>query len=531
MRFRWWPVKSRVLASGAALSLLVSCMAPAKVRRISPDHELKAARPNEMHAIMQHALAAAGDDESAYGLGEFVKLWKRQKMPHQADIAPGEADREGETYRVRFDAREAGVYSLDDFDDISGAYDFEIARLPLYSRPGIGVPLVGTRANRQAQPLDRFYPPELISRPITALATVGACRCGVRPVTIQLLHPARKTTMVCDGKRVPVAADFSVPWAVFLAKAVRQNRTLITDMMSSTPTHEPQLYLMEPYDPQKEPVIMIHGLLSNPMAWASLTNAIWADEAVSKRYQVWHYRYNPSAPTLYSAQLLRQQLRELRQLVDPKGRDAAMRRFTIIGHSMGGLIAKALVADPGDALEKVVFSRPIQQLNLSSQDRAQLEDTFQWQPDRRIHRLILFAVPHQGTPYADSLVGRMGSAITTPPLACQQFFRRVSTANPGAFTTEEKFLGRGRLNGIQSLSPTEPMLRTMAFLPFPAGVKVHSIIGDHGKQGPLEQSSDGFVPYSSSHLDCAESEVVTPANHRSFSHPKAVEEVIRILRL
>jgi hypothetical protein len=60
-------------------------------------------------------------------------------------------------------------------------------------------------------------------------------------------------------------------------------------------------------------------------------------------------------------------------------------------------------------------------------------------------------------------------------------------------------------------------------------VQIHSIIGDRGKAGPLEQSSDGVVPYSSSHLERVVSEKIVPEGHGCVSHPETMAEVRRIL--
>jgi hypothetical protein len=43
--------------------------------------------------------------------------------------------------------------------------------------------------------------------------------------------------------------------------------------------------------------------------------------------------------------------------------------------------------------------------------------------------------------------------------------------------------------------------------------------------------SDGVVPYTSSHLEGAESELIVPAEHTAQAHPYAVTEVKRILHL
>jgi hypothetical protein len=59
-------------------------------------------------------------------------------------------------------------------------------------------------------------------------------------------------------------------------------------------------------------------------------------------------------------------------------------------------------------------------------------------------------------------------------------------------------------------------------------VPYHSIIGDRGK-GDTPDSSDGVVPYSSSHLDGAESELIVPTGHGAYESPLAIEEIRRIL--
>jgi hypothetical protein len=55
-----------------------------------------------------------------------------------------------------------------------------------------------------------------------------------------------------------------------------------------------------------------------------------------------------------------------------------------------------------------------------------------------------------------------------------------------------------------------------------------SIMGDRGL-GDGPESSDGVDPYSSSHLEGAESELIVPAGHTVFSNDATVNEIKRIL--
>jgi hypothetical protein len=54
-------------------------------------------------------------------------------------------------------------------------------------------------------------------------------------------------------------------------------------------------------------------------------------------------------------------------------------------------------------------------------------------------------------------------------------------------------------------------------------------MGDRGR-GNTPNSSDGVVPYWSSHLDGAESELIVPSDHLALRNAEAIKEVERILK-
>ena len=84
-------------------------------------------------------------------------------------------------------------------------------------------------------------------------------------------------------------------------------------------------------------------------------------------------------------------------------------------------------------------------------------------------------------------------------------------------------------NSIVFLRPRSPLLNAILKLPMKPGVPYHSIIGDRGK-GDTPDSSDGVVPYWSSHLDGAASEKIVPSGHGSNENPEGIREFRRILR-
>jgi pimeloyl-ACP methyl ester carboxylesterase len=519
-----------LLPAALAAVLLTSCaLPPALVYRRVPVPVATTADDARLHRLVAQSVEPGDPKKASRALGLLVERWSVERLGQTCTLKPGAHG--GPTFRVTVAGASDGCYPVDYFDSLKPADELGVARIPRYRREGVGAPLVALRENRKREPIERFYPPEAITRALTAHATAEPERDGVRDVSIRLLCPLIHDTVPTGEGPAPLAADFSTPWAALLARTGDLHLRGFLDALTPTPARQPQLYLMEPYDPRKEPLIMIHGLYATPLIWARISNELWGDPAIRERYQIWHYHYNTSAPALYSARLLRSQLREVGGLLDPEGRDPARRRTTLLAHSMGGLISKALVVRPGDVYWKAAFTVPPEKLKLSPEDRAMLQEAFEWEPVYGIHRIIYVAVPHRGSDYADNPVGRLGRWLTAPPQNFRAFYERISEANPGAFTPAYEDLGRGRLDSVSALSPSQPTLQILAELPYAHPVKTHSIIGTRGRPGPLEKSSDGVVPYTSSHIDDAQSETLVPANHWTYRHPAAVAEIKRILKL
>src|SRR5690606_14098150 len=86
-------------------------------------------------------------------------------------------------------------------------------------------------------------------------------------------------------------------------------------------------------------------------------------------------------------------------------------------------------------------------------------------------------------------------------------------------------------NSIDNLSDTDPFIIASAGLPISPRVHYHTIVGVYKSKGPLQDSSDGVVPYKSAHLDGADSELAIPSWHSVQETPAAILELRRILRL
>ncbi|MCF0254477.1 MAG: hypothetical protein HUK26_09110, partial [Duodenibacillus sp.] len=86
------------------------------------------------------------------------------------------------------------------------------------------------------------------------------------------------------------------------------------------------------------------------------------------------------------------------------------------------------------------------------------------------------------------------------------------------------------MSGVGNLSDKDPVIQELAKLPISPAVAYHSIIGKEKAADPLEDSSDGIVPYWSAHLEGAADETVIHSGHSVQETPQAILKIRSILR-
>ena len=145
-----------------------------------------------------------------------------------------------------------------------------------------------------------------------------------------------------------------------------------------------------------------------------------------------------------------------------------------------------------------------------------------------VSRAVFIAASHRGAPFAENRISRWAAGVVKLPVSVlgrvteiAQLLVDPSSANAAPITRP--------LNSISNLSNQDPFVRLAANLPIAARVPYHSIIGNDTPTLSLELSSDGVVPYNSSHLDGAQSEKVIRSWHSVQETPEAIVEVRRIL--
>jgi pimeloyl-ACP methyl ester carboxylesterase len=394
-----------------------------------------------------------------------------------------------------------------------------------YTRDGIGAPLIGLRTFKSTDPLAQYHPERGIERAVTAVLTFP------QPNHARLtFYDPGKTDSIAG---TPLAADFTAPLSNALGNPRHMRRVgLMALLRSGDPNFKAGFLLTQPYDPKKTPLILVHGLLSSHSAWRNVANDLIADPNIRSRYQIWFYHYPTGNPVLVSAEVFRRNLNQLRRDLDPDGNDPAMRHTVVIAHSMGGLLSKTLITTTDDRLWKRAFTVPTNELPLPPQDRRFIIDSFQWKARPEVKRVIYIAVPHRGSTLASGFVGRFAQRLIRLPETLISITSDLVALDTNALTEEAlQSVQTLRLSSIHNLSPQDPFLHSLNELPTAPGVHRHSIIGNRGRKGPVEKSSDGVVPYTSSHLDNVDSELIVPGDHGAYKTPEALAEIMRILQL
>ena len=420
----------------------------------------------------------------------------------------------GASYRLRFQpgARE-GTWEPDYFTDFKLASKVRRKHLRhSVTEAGYGGTLVGIKKTPGLIPGDHatFEPSGGFVSPVTATLDFRE-----HDVTLALNDPNERKTVRVGGRERPLAADFTAPWAHHpISNELWAGLVALINVekyLKGT-----GLYMLEPYDPDRIPVIFVHGLVSTPQMWANTINEMEADPALRGRFQYWVFRYPSGNPLTYSAMRCREELARMERLHPlPHG-------FIMIGHSMGGLISRMQATTTGRALWDANLGKQADKKFARLPADNLIKRVLLFDANPKVRRVVFICTPHRGSGLAIGSLGALAIKVIQLP-----------TSLIAAFTDslgDALSVVGGRPvvpNSITSLSPKNPTLVAMDKLPIRA--PYHSIIGDRGK-GNTPQSTDGIVRYTSAHLEGAQSELIVPGPHSSYELPPTIDELRRILR-
>jgi triacylglycerol esterase/lipase EstA (alpha/beta hydrolase family) len=525
-------IRIRVIAAGTCLAFFVGCATtpqtagrlqygPAasvmkEARSSQVPVEKRAADYLQAAAMTAPLLGTAAQDTPALdtynaACGELTILLRSNEggrlWNHPLTLAGN-----NNTYHLRLEPAGRGVWAPNYFTSFMPSAEIKDKLIKKGNyQEGVGGSLVGVRI---VNPPEKFVPAKGTTAAVTATLDFHST-----DATLALRRPAKEPIASVEGKTRPLAANFSAPISYYQPPSSLLLVSLMAMLRSSRYMDKTGLYFLQPYDPDRIPLVFVHGLFSTPFDWAQTINGLQADPEIRKHYQFWVFGYPTGNPILYSALRLREELAKVDKLYPNH------RPYVVIGHSMGGMLTRMQVITVTRGMWEKALGETAKSIfrENSSDSLVVRATTFHANP--RIKRVVFICTPHRGSEMASSGLGRFGTSLIALPF-------NIASAMKDTLTSAQlvQLTGSGKRlpNSITGLKPSNPALPVINEARIT--VPYNSIIGDRGKDH-CPDCTDGVVPYWSSHLDGAQSEVIVPGPHGACELPQTIAELDRILRL
>ena len=345
---------------------------------------------------------------------------------------------------------------------------------------------------------------------------------------LHIYDPYIEEKLTIGKKEYPLAANFSAPYGLWLAENKLGAAAYLSLIDRDKSITMPQLFKLEPYNPNKKIIVLVHGLASSPEAWIRLTNDIMGDKILRENYQVWQVFYSTNMPILESHFQIYALIKQAFDSLDQNS--ASAKDAVLIGHSMGGIIARLLVSD-ADLTQPALALLKSQQVR-KFKDEPLFKARLNIKPIPNFDRAIFLAAPHRGTAFADRWFTRAARKIIKLPGAFLGAFADSLTERDINVKEFVKDLGHGLIqNGPSDLSHNSKFTELTENVVPTNKIVFHSIMGNITGSDDPKVMSDGVVPYESAHLKGAASEIIIKGGHSIQETPEAVLELRRILRL
>jgi pimeloyl-ACP methyl ester carboxylesterase len=442
----------------------------------------------------------------------------------------------------------------EDFDRYEFVSNYQINGLRNHYRNyGLGVPLIAIRKQHEGGDLrEQYYPAEL-SFPITAFLRLkpaqvdrierlsdqaSASSSDPRQPTrkrlnavLEMHDPLEHSSIDVAGLKVSLETDLSTPLAFFLSQPALDDSKVSTLGLLEPEKVLTGLYMLEPFRKNKIPVVMVHGLWSSPATWMEMFNDLRSDPLVRNNFQFWFYLYPSGEPFFLSAAQMRADLATMRKQLDPSRQFAALDQTVLVGHSMGGLVSKLQTVDSDNRFWDTLSEHPFTELKSEPEIKQVLAQTFFFDPNPSIQRVITIGTPHRGSDFSNDFTRWLGHKLIRIPHMIMHGRNELITRNPDYF---RKGAPLHVNTSIDSLSPKSPLLPVLLDAPKGPWVQIHNIVGQRPRKGLsgllVSTDGDGVVSLQSAKLENAVSQVIVPADHTSVHrHPQAILEVRRIL--
>jgi pimeloyl-ACP methyl ester carboxylesterase len=417
-----------------------------------------------------------------------------------------------QAYHLRLEPASYNVWSPDYFTSFELASSIERKKGKHIKTPievgGAGGALVGVHL----VPGQEFASRRGISAPVTATLDFHG-----HDATLALRRPARQPTARVEGAVRPLAANYSAPLLYY--KHINETLTGLTGAFAISHFTGPTgLRFLQPYDPERIPLVFVHGLMATDQMWLNVINDLEADPVLRGRYQYWEFGYPTGNPIAYSALKLREALANVDKLYPNH------QGYVLISHSLGGVLSHMQVVTLRRENWEQTVGEPAKKIFKTLHPGSLRHRGLVFDANPRIKRVVFICTPHRGSKLAISPIAELGMRLITLP-------SHVAATINNSVSKELSEVGvmSERPNVVTGLAPDSPTLKTLDTVPVQA--PHHSIIGNRGRPGPLAESSDGIVGYWSSHMVKAQSEVIVPGPHGLVNYQQTIAELKRILKL
>ncbi len=444
---------------------------------------------------------------------------------------------------IEFQVEIEGRWSNQEFERFELVSDYQTDGLAnQYHRYGLGVPLIAVRKEQAVHaPMEKYYPPDL-TMPMTAFCHFTSfdqsknVAVGEAKAILKLYDPLERSTVTADSQVVPLESDITTPLVYnlrdpILSSGILETATLLNAELAPDVFG---MFMLEPYDPDKIPVVMVHGIWDSPLTWIQMFNDLRANREIHNNYQFWFYAYPTGQPFWLSARQMREDLGAVRIELDPRGDSQSLDEMILVGHSMGGLVSTLQVTDSANHFWDMVSDVSIDEFKGEHEALKLLRETFFFAPNKSIRRVITIATPFQGSVFANNATRWVGKKFFTLPQADADNLKVVARQNRDRLKSEFYLT---TATSLDSLTPDAEVFKAMADAELSNATRFHNIVGSVprpsllsavGRQPPAV--GDGVVSLASARNSKALSERVVPEDHsKVHQHPACIYEVRRIL--
>lgn len=479
---------------------------------------------------VQSEATGAADPLELHAMASLVRLGGQQDWQWLDTAGRELALADGSRIVVRHEHEPGNPATLDprDWDLAVPAAQVAARELPdRNATGGDGVPFVFSRDTGGGVALLLFRREREVL-PATALSRVERAPDGRPELVLRWQSTLESVEWSADGNGPPrpVAADFSAPLEVFGSAGGFRAPALMGILRPDRFPDSIELFRMTPDNPDRIPVVLVHGLASQPRMWRSVVNELLRDPLIREHCEFYYFAYPTSQPLPYAASELRRALAELEDSGLADDGDVLL-----VGHSLGGLVSKLQVVDSENALWDLYFRAPPEDLGRLGPVSERLSEWLLVTPAPAVGRVVFIATPHGGSEIADSWIGNIGRRLARVPRGALSMAAALLTLDVDDFTDNGRRVLHRFPTVVETLSVHSEFLHGLHGLPVHEGIGTHTIYGNRHAGNAGRPCTDGVVRCDSARLPEVDSERMVVSGHNAHENPEAIAELARIIRL